>query len=70
MSTTTRQTNVPLWHFQCPDCGMGDGEMGHHAQTHVIYCEVCLEEDKHVRLKRWPVDDVSGPLADGGPGGG
>ena len=31
MSTTTRQTNVPLWHFQCPECGMGDGEMGHHA---------------------------------------
>ncbi len=40
MSTTTKQTTVALWHYQCPECGLGDGDTGNHAQTHAIYCEI------------------------------
>jgi hypothetical protein len=57
MSITTRQTVVALWHYQCPACGFGDTETGHHATAEVIYCEVCLEEQQYVRLKRWTADD-------------
>ncbi len=53
---TTRQTSVPLWHYQCPDCGFGDQDTGYHAPTDAIYCEICLEDARHVRLKRWQVD--------------
>ena len=53
---TTRQTAVPLWHYQCPECGFGDEETGFHAVTEAIYCEVCLEDARSVRLKRWPAE--------------
>jgi late competence protein required for DNA uptake (superfamily II DNA/RNA helicase) len=59
----TTQTNILLWHYQCPDCGVGDGETGQQVQTHAIYCEVCLEDGRHVRLRRWQVDQDSGALA-------
>ena len=55
-----------LWHYHCPRCGFGDGEIGHHASVDLIWCEVCLEENRHVRLKRWPVEDESGPLPGSG----
>jgi hypothetical protein len=55
---------VSLWHYHCPECGFGDGETGHHASVDLIWCEVCLEESRHVRLKRWPADEESGPLPD------
>jgi hypothetical protein len=75
MSTTS--TVVTHWYFHCPECGLGDSELGHHATTEMIWCEVCLEEQRHVPLKRWPVDEEqaeedSGALASGsgalGPG--
>lgn len=66
--STTKQTNVPLWHYQCPDCGIGDGDTGYHAQTHAIYCEVCLEDGQQIRLRRWPVGHESGALATGSLG--
>ena len=56
MSTTTKQTTVALWHYQCPECGIGDGETGYHAVSHALYCEVCVEDGQRVRLRRWPVD--------------
>jgi len=60
-------TVVTHWYFHCPECGFGDGEFGDHATTDMIWCEICLEEQRHVRLKRWPVEeqagDASGPLA-------
>ncbi len=65
MSTTTKQTNILLWHYSCPDCGFSDADTGYHGQTHMIHCEVCLEDNRHVKLKRWPVDHDSSTL----PGG-
>ena len=44
---------MPLWHYHCPECGFGDKEIGHLAVTDALYCEVCLEDKQHVRLKRW-----------------
>ena len=70
MPTTTKQTLVPLWHYRCPECGIGDEDTGYHGQTHMIYCEVCLEDDQHVRLKRWQVDHDSGALPPSGLGSG
>jgi hypothetical protein len=53
------------WHFQCPECGMGDEEIGQLAEHDDIYCEVCLEEsERHVRLHRWPAD--AGGAEEGG----
>jgi hypothetical protein len=64
MSST--MTVVTHWYFHCPECGFGDAELGHHATTDMIWCEICLEEQRHVRLKRWPVEDESGPLSTSG----
>ena len=61
----TKQTDIPLWHYVCPQCGLGNAETGYHATAHMTYCEVCLEDDQHVKLKRWPVDHESGPLTSG-----
>jgi len=57
MSTITKQTVVPLWHYHCPECGFSDREFGDLAVTDAIYCEVCLEDKHHVRLKRWQADE-------------
>jgi hypothetical protein len=64
MSTTS--TVITHWYFHCPACGFGDGEFGHHATTDMIWCEICLEEQQHVRLNRWPVEEESGPLPSAG----
>jgi hypothetical protein len=67
MSTTS--TIVTHWYFHCPECGFGDGELGHHAATDMIWCEICLEDGRRVGLKRWPVEDFpeeSGSLPSGG----
>lgn len=50
----TKQTSVPLWRYQCPQCGLGNDESGHLAVEHAIYCEVCVEDGSYVRLARWP----------------
>lgn len=67
MSIPTTRTVVAVWHFQCPECGFGDVEAGCHASLDTIHCEICLEEGRYVRLKRWPVED-SGLPASGGSG--
>jgi hypothetical protein len=37
---------------------MGDFELGHLANDHQFFCEVCVEEGRGlIRLERWPVDD-------------
>ena len=58
LKTITKQTLVPLWHYQCPECGIGDGETGYRNVHDAIYCEVCLEDQRHVRLKRWQAEDA------------
>jgi hypothetical protein len=65
MSVSTKRIVIEFWHFQCPECGLGDDETGHHAPAHMIWCEVCLEENCHVRLRRWPVDESGSPAGGG-----
>jgi hypothetical protein len=46
------------WHFQCPECGMGDFELGRLADDQMFVCEVCLEEGRGtIRLERWLAAD-------------
>jgi hypothetical protein len=48
------------WHFHCPECGMGDFELGYLANDHQFFCEVCVDEGRGlIRLERWPVEDVA-----------
>ena len=43
--------------FQCPECGVGDRELGHTLSDYEIYCVVCLDETgRQVRLYRWEVE--------------
>jgi hypothetical protein len=65
MKIVTRQTDIQLWHYTCPQCGVGNGETGYHASGHMIYCEVCLEDGQQVKLKRWPVDHDLSPAPSG-----
>ncbi len=65
MKMTTKQTDILLWHYTCPECGFGNADTGYHAPVHMIYCEVCLEDGQQVKLKRWPADQESGPAAAG-----
>jgi len=30
--------------FQCPECGLGDFEVGHLTDDREVYCVVCAEE--------------------------
>ena len=57
MDSTTKQTAVQLWRYSCPQCGFGDQEIGHLHADHALYCEVCLEDKQHVRLRRWLDED-------------
>jgi len=58
------KVTISLWHYHCPECGVSDGETGHHASVDLIWCEVCLEEKRHVRLKRWPVEEDVRPASE------
>ena len=38
--------------FQCPECGLGDHEVGHLVAAADIYCVVCLEEQgRQIRVE-------------------
>jgi hypothetical protein len=40
--------------FQCPECGLGDYEVGHLIAETDIYCVVCLEEKgQQIRVQCW-----------------
>jgi hypothetical protein len=52
---TARRTGTTL----CPECGVGDRELGHTLTAHEIYCVVCLDETgRQVRLHRWEVVEI------------
>ncbi|MGD0431904.1 MAG: hypothetical protein ABSA58_12520 [Acetobacteraceae bacterium] len=53
---TIKKSALTLWHFECPNCGFTDAEVGQPADAHTIHCEICMEEGRQVRLKRWPVE--------------
>ena len=53
-----------FWQFHCPECGIGDRELGHTLTAHEIYCVVCLDETgRQVRLHRWEVVEAETDLA-------
>lgn len=57
------------WHFHCPECGMGDFELGHLADDEQLICEVCLEEGRgQIRLVRWLTPDETPAYARLRPG--
>jgi hypothetical protein len=64
MPLVTRQTVISLWHYHCPQCGIGSAETGAFAVVDMIYCEVCIEDGQPTRLKRWPIEEEDAP-----PGG-
>ena len=45
---------MALIHFQCPECGLGDHEVGHISGDADGYCVVCLEEQgRQIRVECW-----------------
>ena len=45
---------MPIMRFQCPECGIGDHEVGHLVAEPVEYCVVCLDEQgRLIRLECW-----------------
>ncbi len=57
MTEATRVT-LQLYRFTCPECGMGDAELGHLTTSDEIHCVVCLiDEDRYVRLRRWLAEE-------------
>ena len=51
--------------FQCPECEMGDHEVGPMAETE-IYCIVCLEEHgRAIRLHCWEEEPAQARLREG-----
>ena len=66
MTTARLRYVVARWHFQCPECGMGDDEIGQLAADDEIYCEVCVtESDLYVRLHRWSAETDEAELLGG-----
>ena len=46
--------------FQCPECGLGDYEVGHLTHDLEFYCVVCHEQDGlTVRLQRWEETEIA-----------
>jgi len=51
-----------FWHFHCPECGFGDGELDHLLNDHEVFCLICVEEDgRQVHLHRWEAVLVEQP---------
>jgi uncharacterized Zn finger protein (UPF0148 family) len=48
------------WCFQCPECGFGSFEVGHLVADGELFCVVCEEERRLVRVDRWeaPADQA------------
>jgi hypothetical protein len=67
MRLVTRQTVVSLWHYHCPQCGVGSAETAEFAVADMIYCEVCIEDGQPGRLRRWPVEEEHHPLPNVSP---
>ena len=54
-----------MFRFQCPECGMGEHEVGPMAETE-IHCVVCLEErGRVIRVHRWVEEADQARLREG-----
>jgi hypothetical protein len=48
-----------VWHFHCPECGLGDREFGYLLADDEIHCLICAEEDgREVVLRRWLSEEI------------
>ena len=48
-----------MMRFQCPNCGMGDAELGHLMDEDEVHCIVCLEElGRLIRVECWLEDQA------------
>jgi hypothetical protein len=44
--------------FQCPECSLGEYEIGHLTDDAEIYCVFCFEEvGRLIRLQRWETEE-------------
>lgn len=41
------------WHFECPDCGFDDKQLGRLAVDNQRYCGTCSQNGKNRRVVRW-----------------
>jgi hypothetical protein len=49
-----------FWRFHCPECRMGDFELGYLAADQEFVCEVCREEGRgEIRLERCTIDHLT-----------
>jgi hypothetical protein len=56
---------MAMLRFQCPECGLGDFEIGPMSVTE-IHCVVCLEEDgRLIRLDCWEEETDHARLREG-----
>ena len=56
---------MAMLRFQCPECGLGDFEIGPMPVTE-IHCVVCLEEDgRLIRLHCWEEEPAQARLREG-----
>jgi hypothetical protein len=45
---------MAIFRFQCPECGLGDYEVGHLVVHDELVCVVCLEEQgRRVTVRCW-----------------
>jgi hypothetical protein len=56
--STVAQKPHTTWQFQCPDCGFGHFEVGHLVSEDEIYCVVCREAGRLVRVRVWETIEV------------
>ena len=51
---------MAIFRFHCPECGLGDHEVGHHTREMQMHCIVCLEEEgRLIRLHCWEEEAIT-----------
>jgi hypothetical protein len=65
LDPATERPAMAMLRFQCPECGLGDFEIGPMPVTE-IHCVVCLEEDgRLIRLDCWEEETDHARLREG-----
>ena len=60
---TVKRGAMAILRFECPECGLGDYEVGDLTSEGDVYCVVCIEEARRfIRLKRWDQEETAQAL--------